>query len=152
MQSTLIDNSNEKLSLVYYLKQCLSLSEINELKIATGYWDLPGMVLIYDKLKAFLEREETRFYLLIGKDPRITISQQEKVKIKDPSYPKDFIKTDIEDLELKEEYQKVVNLLLKYCTSDTDAKVQVRVYRKMKVKRHSFCILNVIFLKESKRV
>lgn len=130
MQNTLIDNSNEKLSLVYYLKQCLSLSEINELKIATGYWDLPGMVLIYDELKTFLEREETRFYLLIGKDPRITISQQEKVKIKDPSYPKDFIKTDIEDLELKEEYQKVVNLLLKYCTSDTDAKVQVRVYRK----------------------
>ena len=44
------------------------------------------MVLIYDELKSFLEREDTIFQLLIGKDPRIAISQQEKIKIKDPSY------------------------------------------------------------------
>jgi len=40
----------------------------------------------YDELKSFLEREDTIFQLLIGKDPRIAISQQEKIKIKDPSY------------------------------------------------------------------
>ena len=130
MQNTLIDNSSEELKLSTILKQCFTNPNISEIKIATGYWDLPGMVLIYDELKSFLEREDTIFQLLIGKDPRIAISQQEKIKIKDPSYPKDFIKTDIQNLELKSEYQKVVKLLLNYCTDDENSKIQVRVFRK----------------------
>ena len=130
MQNTLIDNSSEELKLSTILKQCFINPNINEIKIATGYWDLPGMVLIYDELKSFLEREDTNFQLLIGKDPRIAVSQQEKIKIKDPSYPKDFIKTDIQNLELKSEYQKVVKLLLNYCTDDENSKIQVRVFRK----------------------
>ena len=130
MQNTLIDNSSEELKLSTILKQCFINPNINEIKIATGYWDLPGMVLIYDELKSFLEREDTIFQLLIGKDPRIAVSQQEKIKIKDPSYPKDFIKTDIQNLELKSEYQKVVKLLLNYCTDDENSKIQVRVFRK----------------------
>ena len=130
MQNTLIDNSSEELKLSTILKQCFTNPNISEIKIATGYWDLPGMVLIYDELKSFLEREDTIFQLLIGKDPRIAISQQEKIKIKDPSYPKDFIKTDIQNLELKFEYQKVVKLLLNYCTDDENSKIQVRVFRK----------------------
>ena len=130
MQNTLIDNSSEELKLSTILKQCFTNTNISEIKIATGYWDLPGMVLIYDELKSFLEREDTIFQLLIGKDPRIAISQQEKIKIKDPSYPKDFIKTDIQNLELKSEYQKVVKLLLNYCTDDENSKIQVRVFRK----------------------
>ena len=130
MQNTLIDNSSEELKLSTILKQCFTNPNINEIKIATGYWDLPGMVLIYDELKSFLEREDTNFQLLIGKDPRIAVSQQEKIKIKAPSYPKDFIKTDIQNLELKSEYQKVVKLLLNYCTDDENSKIQVRVFRK----------------------
>lgn len=130
MQNTLIDNSSEELKLSTILKQCFINPNINEIKIATGYWDLPGMVLIYDELKSFLEREDTIFQLLIGKDPRIAVSQQEKIKIKDPSYPKDFIKTDIQNLELKSEYQKIVKLLLNYCTDDENSKIQVRVFRK----------------------
>lgn len=130
MQNTLIDNSSEELKLSTILKRCITNPNINEIKIATGYWDLPGMVLIYDELKSFLEREGTRFYLLIGKDPRIAISQQEKIKIKDPSYPKDFIKTDLKNLELKPEYQKVVKLLLNYMGDAENAKIQVRVFRK----------------------
>lgn len=130
MQNTLIDNSSEELKLSTILKRCITNPNISEIKIATGYWDLPGMVLIYDELKSFLEREGTRFYLLIGKDPRIAISQQEKIKIKDPSYPKDFIKTDLKNLELKPEYQQVVKLLLDYMGDNENAKIQVRVFRK----------------------
>ena len=84
MQNTLIDNSSEELKLYTILKQGFTNPNISEIKIATGYWDLPGMVLIYDELKSFLEREDAVFQLLIGKDPRIAISQQEKIKIKDP--------------------------------------------------------------------
>lgn len=130
MDNTLIDNSTEELSLVRTIKECISISEIKEIKIATGYWDLNAMLLVYDELKTFLEGEGTKLYLLIGKDPQVYISQQEKIKFKDPSYPKDFIKTDLKNLELKPEYQKVVKLLLDYCGDDENAKIQVRIYRK----------------------
>ncbi len=130
MNNTLIDNSTKELSLWQTLKSCILNPAINEIKIATGYWDLPGMVLIYDELKEFLKREGTKFYLLIGKDPQIFPSQQTKIKIKDPKYPKDYIRTDIEQLDLKPEYQNVVDLLLEYCKDDKNSKIQVRVFRK----------------------
>ena len=50
MQNTLIDNSSEELKLYTILKQGFTNPNISEIKIATGYWDLPGMVLIYDLL------------------------------------------------------------------------------------------------------
>ncbi|MGI6520360.1 MAG: helicase-related protein [Fermentimonas sp.] len=130
MNNTLLDNSTKELSLCQTLKKCILDPAINEIKIATGYWDLPGMVLIFNELKDFLERENTKFYLLIGKDPQIFPSQQAEIKIKDPKYPKDYIRTDIEQLDLKPEYQKVVNLLLEYCKDDENSKIQVRVFRK----------------------
>ena len=46
MQNTLIDNSSEELKLSTILKQCFTNPNISEIKIATGYWDLPGMVLL----------------------------------------------------------------------------------------------------------
>ena len=42
MQNTLIDNSSEELKLSTILKQCFTNPNISEIKIATGYWDLPG--------------------------------------------------------------------------------------------------------------
>ncbi|HPZ04086.1 MAG TPA: helicase-related protein [Bacteroidales bacterium] len=129
MNNTLIDNSTKDLSLHQTLKKCILDPAINEIKIATGYWDLPGMVLIFNELKMFLEREETKFYLLIGKDPQIFPSQQIHIKTKDPKYPQDFIRTDIEELDLKPEYQEVVNLLLRHCKDDESSKIQVRIYR-----------------------
>lgn len=130
MCNTLIDNSTPELSLRQTLKSCISNPAINEIKIATGYWDLLGVVLIFDELKEFLERENSKFYLLIGKDPQIFPSQQAELKIKDPKYPQDFIRTDIEKLDLKPTYQEVVNLLLKYCKDDKKSKIKVRVFRK----------------------
>lgn len=46
IHTTLIDNS-EQLKLVDTLNKIISESEINEICIATGYWDLKGMAL-YD--------------------------------------------------------------------------------------------------------
>ena len=75
MNNTLIDNSAEQLSMLHTLKECLALQDINTVKIATGYWNIPGLALLTDDIKAFLEREGTKLLLLIGKDPCIYASQ-----------------------------------------------------------------------------
>ena len=43
MNNTLIDNSSEQLSMLHTLKECFALQNITTVKIATGYWDIPGM-------------------------------------------------------------------------------------------------------------
>ena len=59
MNNTLIDNSAEQLSMLHSLKDCFALQDINTVKIATGYWDIPGLALLTDSIKAFLEKEGT---------------------------------------------------------------------------------------------
>ena len=79
MNNTLIDNSTDALSMQTYLKQCIGKEGIDHIRIATGYWDVPGMALVADELRAFLEREGTRLQILIGKDPNVYASH-----LKDP--------------------------------------------------------------------
>ncbi|MDR3266733.1 MAG: phospholipase D-like domain-containing protein [Tannerella sp.] len=130
MNNTLIDNSTVMLSMCETVKQCFREHDIREVKIASGYWDLPGMALIFDELNDFLKSENTKLQLLIGEDPCIRIYQQLSPAIKNPKFPEDYIKKDINDLELKEEYQKVVNLLLTYCDHAEDEKIEIRIFRK----------------------
>lgn len=130
MQNTLIDNSNEQLSMVHTLKECIA-QNVNHIRIATGYWDIPGTALIADELEEFLQKEGSLLQLLIGKDPYVYASQVKTPIYKDASYPKDFITRDINALteELKDEYKKVVRLLLKYCEGESP-KIQIRIYKK----------------------
>jgi len=130
MQNTLIDNSNEKLSMVYTLKECLS-QNVNHIRIATGYWDIPGTALIADELETFLQKEGAQLQLLIGKDPYVYASQVSNPIFKDANYPQDFIKADIDSLanNLKDEYKKVIKLLLEYCKGE-NPKFQIRIYKK----------------------
>ena len=74
MNNTLIDNSAEQLSMLHSVKDCFALQDINTVKIATGYWDIPGLALLTDSIKAFLEKEGTKLLLLIGKDPYVYAS------------------------------------------------------------------------------
>ena len=127
MHNNLIDNSSDKLSMQTYLKRCILAEDVDKIQIATGYWDIPGMTLVIDELTSFLEREGTSLELLIGKDPYVYISLLAKPKYKDASYPYDFIRADIHDLEIKDEYKSIINLLLKYCSS---GRIQIRVYSK----------------------
>ena len=69
MNNTLLDNSTD-FRMVRYIKDLLNNPQCTELKIATGYWDLPGTKLIYDELKSFFERGG-RFDLLIGQEPML---------------------------------------------------------------------------------
>ena len=130
MNNTLIDNSSEQLSMLHTLKECLAMECIHTVRIATGYWDIPGLSLLTNEINAFLEKEGNKLLLLIGKDPVISASQVKNPKYKDFSYPDDYIRTDICELDPKEEYEDAVKLLLKYCTEDVDSKIQIRVFRK----------------------
>ena len=130
MNNTLIDNSKDELSMVKTLKDCFEISDIKTVRIATGYWDLPGLSLLTDEIKTFLEKEGTQLLLLIGKDPYVYASQVNNPKYKDMTYPGDFIRTDLHELEPKEEYKNAVRLLLDYCTEEEDSKIQIRIFRK----------------------
>lgn len=88
------------------LMECFSHGEFTTAMIATGYWDLPGMALLYDAIETFLRREHTRLLLLIGEDPLVRTYQQIQPEKKDPKFPDNYIKTDIEHLALKKTYQK----------------------------------------------
>jgi hypothetical protein len=50
-------------------KKILKAPNINQIDIATGYWDIPGTSILADGLDKFLEREGTKLRILIGKDP-----------------------------------------------------------------------------------
>ena len=130
MNNTLIDNSSEQLSMLQTLKACLASEDINTVRIATGYWDIPGLALLTDDIKTFLEKEGTKLLLLIGKDPYVYASQVKNPKYKDMNYPGDFIRTDLCELEPKEEFENAVRLLLEYCTEEDDSKIQIRIFRK----------------------
>ncbi len=116
MNKTLIDNS-ANLKMVNVLKECISTPEMNTIRIATGYWDIPGMALVIDELSAFLNREGTKLKLLIGKDPYVYGKMLNEPKFRGKEYPGEFIRTNINDLadNLKPEYKQVIDLLLKCC-------------------------------------
>ena len=127
MHNNLIDNSSDSLSMRTCIKRCILAEGIDKIQIATGYWDIPGMALVLSELTSFLERDGTSFELLIGKDPYVYTSLLANPKYKDASYPHDFIRTDIHDLKIKDEYKSVINLLLQYCGN---GKMQIRIYSK----------------------
>ena len=127
MYNNLIDNSSDALSMQSYLKRCIKAEDINKIQIATGYWDLKGMAIVIDELSDFLAKPNSSMQLLIGKDPYVYASLLKNPKYKDRNYPYDFIRTDIHQLEVTEQYERVVELLLKHCES---GKIKIRIYNK----------------------
>lgn len=130
MNNTLIDNSCNELSMLSTLRKCFILPNVNVVRIATGYWDIPGLSLLAEDIKTFLDREDTKLQLLIGKDPYVYAKQVNNPKYKGKDYPQDFIRTDIEELDVREEYKASIRLLLNYCNESEDSKIQIRIYCK----------------------
>lgn len=128
-ERTLIDNSSVDLSMSQTLKECITKEGIQFIRIATGYWDMKGMALVYDELKAFLDKEGTILQLLIGKDPYVYANQLKNPTLKDYKYPNDFVRRHINDLKFVEEDEKIVRLLLDHCEGE-NAKFQIRLYNK----------------------
>ena len=112
-----------------HLREILGYEGIHTLRIATGYWDMKGLELIFDELKAFLEKEGTRFQLLLGKDPFVYANQIKNPTYSHYKYPDDFIRRNIDDLEFNEENERLIRLLLDYCEGDA-AKISIRLYKK----------------------
>lgn len=130
MNNTLIDNSEQRFMMVSTLKECIVDPQCKEIKIATGYWDIPGTALLYDGLNKFLERDNTTLQLLIGSDP-IVRAYQLRNPIVDASFPMDYIKRDIQELQVKEDYVSVVRLLLRFCIEDEErSKIKIRIYKR----------------------
>ncbi len=73
MNNTLIDNSSDQLSMVKALKDGFTNPNYTEVRIATGYWDIPGLCLVADELDQFLQKENSKLQLLIGKDPYVNL-------------------------------------------------------------------------------
>lgn len=126
MDNTLIDNT-ENLKLVDTLKEIISNPECNHLQIATGYWDLPGIALLEDQLRAFFERGG-RLDLLIGKEPQLRSYQLRDDLPKDEKFPDFYIKRDVD--KLNDTYRPIVELILKYADIDneTDSQIKIHVY------------------------
>ncbi len=127
--NTLLDNS-ENLKMVDTLRKCISDKDVNIIRIATGYWDIPGMALLKDELKNYLDRDGTILKLLIGKDPYVYADMVKQPKYAAQSYPDGFIKTGIDELadNLKDEYRDTLNILLKHCSGDSP-KFQIHIYK-----------------------
>ena len=126
----LIDNSSNEYQLGEILKELIPDNSYSQIAIATGYWDLPGMVEIYEELKIFLERDNTSLRILLGEEPSVRAYQVKNPAKQDPDFPEKYLKRDLEELQLKEEFQKVALLLVKYLNTDNSSKLQIRVYSK----------------------
>lgn len=126
MVNTLLDNTTEQLSMSETIKYHLRDSAITEMMIATGYWDLAGLSLIFDELSSFILRGG-KLRLLIGKEPQIRPYQLNGSKSDKNKFPDFYIKRDIG--QLSDEYKPIIQFLLDYCFEDEqNSPIQIHVY------------------------
>ena len=130
MSNTLIDNSDQ-LKMVDTLQKLISNPNCKIIKIATGFWDIPGLTLVYPQLKDFLERDDTELQLLIGTDPIVRAYQlQNPTVVSGARFPEDYIKRNMSDLQVTDDYVDSVRLLLDFCKEEeVESKFKVRIYR-----------------------
>jgi len=118
----ILDNSDTPFQLKTCLSDFLTSGKYTELSIATGYWDLPGMLELLPALETFLctnMLSDIRF--LIGEEPKVRINQL------DASFPERYIRDDLRDLPFKPEYQDVARFLTKYLDS---GKIKIKLYKR----------------------
>lgn len=127
MNNLLLDNSCEALQVQDVIVQCLKEQKFNEIMIATAFWDMPGMALVINELDTFLSRDDTKMRLIIGRDPEVKLYQLEKPNLVPEDFPGGYLKVQLGSIELKPEYQHVIELLIKYCSKD-NPKIEIRVY------------------------
>ena len=137
-QNKLLDNSEAQFRLLTCLHELLSNPDCTRLRIATGYWDLPGTNLLYEPLKQFLEERNGTLELLIGEEPHLSGNQLSALPEGQP-FPDFFIKKDFE--LLTDEFRPVAQLLLDYVRfdggSDEGSQIKIHVYGKEEGK-HQF--------------
>src|SRR3990172_4259857 len=118
----IIDNSNSRFQLKTYLTELLISNKYTEFSVATGYWDLPGLLELLPVLEVLLGTNmlsEIRF--LIGEEPKVRINQL------DTSFPEKYIKEDLKDLPFKPEYQNAARFLSTHLDS---GRIKVKLYKR----------------------
>lgn len=150
MNNTLIDNS-DKFLMRNVLKDYISSGKYNHICIATGYWDLPGMQLIHEELKSFLENGG-RLDIMIGQEPQLR-SYQTNTEQEENSFPDFYLQRDIN--QLSDLYRSTAELILMYCNvkkydglgisvDDTknedreESQIQVRLYGQKDIEHKQF--------------
>lgn len=123
MDNTLIDNSTD-FKLVGYLKEMLNCEGYTELRIATGYWDLPGTRLIYKELDAFFARGG-KLELLIGQEPQLRAYQMRSDLSPEEKFPDFYIQRDVN--VLTPDYQDVVRTILQYAKIEDEENSQFKI-------------------------
>lgn len=127
-KNPLIDNSQDyKLS--SYIKSLLLDENYNEFYIATGYWDIPSIAVLFDELKEFLLRANSKIKLLLGRDPEVQnyqLSHADEIDLND--YPASYIKYHLENIPVISDYENAISLLLNYCTGE-NPKFEIHTFR-----------------------
>ena len=92
--------------------------------IATGYWDLPGMALVYNELKDFFARGG-KLDLMIGQEPQLQYYQADDDVRKFPDF---YIQRDVE--KLTDEYKPIGKLILDNAVTEINpnGQFEIRVY------------------------
>lgn len=133
------------------LKDYISSGKYNHICIATGYWDLPGMQLIHEELKSFLENGG-RLDIMIGQEPQLR-SYQTNTEQEENSFPDFYLQRDIN--QLSDLYRSTAELILMYCNvnkydglgisvDDTknedreESQIQVRLYGQKDIEHKQF--------------
>lgn len=119
MQPKIIDNKRQILS-----DTLSGLAKSHDhLSIATGYWDLPGMLILFEQIKNY-----TSIRLLIGQEPLAPrFAKQLDINEPEKSFPEQDMVADTALLEQKEEYRKLVTGIKELIET---GKLSVRVYRR----------------------
>lgn len=130
IKNTLLDNSSERLMMVNVIGDLIGDNGCDKVLIATGYWDIPGTHLLLPKLKDFFGRGG-ELQLLIGTDPIVRQKQLKNPEMKDASFPQDFIRRDLQDLEVKDEWVETLQMLRENCKENEDeSQLKIRIYKK----------------------
>ena len=117
IKSTLLDNT-QNFKVVEKIKQLIKEEDVNQVLIATGFWDIPGTMLIAEELEEFLKQDGMSVKLLIGNDPTVFAYQLKQLNREDLKRTSDVIKIRLSELNPQPEYSLAVQLLKQYCDGD----------------------------------
>lgn len=117
IESTLLDNS-PNFQVLDKIKQLIQEDDVNQILIATGYWDIPGTALLANELADFLSKDGKSIKLLIGKDPTVFAYQLSEIGRTDIKNTSEIIKINLADLKPQEIYIPTVKLLQHYCDGE----------------------------------
>lgn len=97
------------------------------LRIATGYWDLPGTLELIDEIQDY-----TKIQLLIGQEP-LASHLQKKFNItfdENEMFPDEYIKSDLEDYGTSKEINELRLTAKKVVELIKNDNLQIKVFRK----------------------